>query len=69
MEKWLVQILAQALRLASPAVVKNCRESVEKMVEHAATTENPWDDILAWILQMIVGKPGAATQPSDEGGS
>ena len=65
MEKWLVTILQQAKKMASPAVLENIRKAVQQMVDHAATTDNPWDDILAWILQMIVGKPASTTEPSE----
>jgi len=65
MERWLVQILNQAKKLCSPSVLDNIRVSVQKMVDHAATTENPWDDVFAWIIQMIVGKPGATAEPDD----
>ena len=65
MEKWLVTILKQAILMASPAILENFRKSIQEMVEHAATTDNPWDDIFAWILQMIVGKPGSTTEPDE----
>jgi len=65
MEKWLATLIKQALKLASPAVVKNLREAIQKMVDHAETTENPWDDIIAFLLQMIVGKPGDTTETDE----
>jgi type IV secretory pathway VirB2 component (pilin) len=65
-EKWLVTILGKAKEMASASVMGNIRTSVQEMVDHAATTDNPWDDIFAWILQMIVGKPGDTTKPIDE---
>lgn len=65
MEKWLVTILDQAKRMASPSILENIRQSIQEMVDHAATTENPWDDIFAWILQMIVGKPGSTSEPDE----
>ena len=65
MEKWLVTILKQAILMASPAILENFRKSIQEMVEHAATTDNPRDDIFAWILQMIVGKPGSTTEPDE----
>jgi len=65
MEKWLVTILNQAKKMCSPSVLENIRQSVQKMVDHAATTDNPWDDIFAWIIQMLVGKPESTTEPSE----
>ncbi|KKN18852.1 hypothetical protein LCGC14_0951610 [marine sediment metagenome] len=65
MERWLITILANAKKMASPAILENIRESVQQMVNHAKTTENPWDDIFAWIMQMIVGKHGESTDKDE----
>jgi hypothetical protein len=65
MEKWLVTIIKQAIKMASPAIIENLRRTVQEIVDHAATTENPWDDILAWILQLLVGKPGDTTETDE----
>lgn len=65
MEKWLFTILQQAKKKASPALLENLRTSMQGMVDHAATTDNAWDDIYAWIMQSLVGKPGDTTEPSE----
>lgn len=57
MNKWLLLMLRQALKLASPAILDNLREMVQDMCEKAEKTENPWDDILCDFLQTIVGTP------------
>ena len=62
MEKWLVTILRHSMEMASPSILDNLRMSIQAMVDHAATTENPWDDIFAWILQSLVGKPGSTSK-------
>lgn len=64
-EKWMVTILKHAMQMASPSIIENIRKSVQEMVDHAATTENPWDDIFAWLLQVIVGKPGSSVQETE----
>lgn len=65
MERWLVTILNQAKKMCSPSVLENIRVSVQKMVDHAETTDNPWDDVFAWIIQMIIGKPGSTSETSE----
>lgn len=66
MNKWILTILHKAMAMATPAILEGFRTSVQEMVDHAKTTVNPWDDILAWLFQLIVGKPGASTQDVDE---
>lgn len=66
MNKWLFTILTNAISMASPQIVEGIRTAIQAMVDHAKTTPNPWDDILAGLFQMIVGKPGASTQDVEE---
>lgn len=66
MNKWLFTILVNALNMASPQIVEGIRTAIQAMVDHAKTTPNPWDDVLANLFQTIVGKPGASTADVDE---
>lgn len=66
MNKFLMLLLGQAMKKASPAIVANLREMVQNMVERAAETENPWDDIIMNLLQLLVGKPGSNLDESEE---
>ena len=59
MNKFLLMIISQALGAASPAIVASIRQMVQDMVERAAETENPWDDLICGLLQTLVGKPGS----------
>jgi hypothetical protein len=53
----IVNIIKMFLTVASPEIVKMIRKSVQDMVDKARETDNPWDDIFAELLQLIVGKP------------
>lgn len=58
MNKFLLAIIARAVAAASPEILENLRQLVQEMVAKAETTENPWDDIICGMVQMLVGKPG-----------
>jgi len=58
MQKWWLFIIKQAIAAASPEIVEGLRQMVAEIVVKAKETENPWDDIFAGVLEMIVGKPG-----------
>lgn len=58
MNRFLLMLVQQALKNASPVIVSSIRQMVEEMVQRAAETPNPWDDIIVGLLQMLVGKPG-----------
>lgn len=58
MENWVMGIFKVIMKAASPEIVENIRSMVQEIVTRAAATPNPWDDIFASLLQMIVGKPG-----------
>ena len=58
MNRWLFTILAKAIQMASPQIVGDIRRLVAEMAVRAEKTENPWDDIIVGMIQMIVGKPG-----------
>lgn len=59
MNQWLFIILGKAIECASPAIVENLRQLVQEMVDKAAKTDSPWDDVLCGLVQMVVGKPGS----------
>ena len=65
MNKWLFIILAKAIAAASPQIVENIRQLMQEMVDKAAKTENPWDDVICELMQTIVGKPGAKVEEHD----
>jgi len=65
MSKWLFIILSTAIQSASPAIVENVRQLMQEMVDKAKKTDNPWDDVICDLLQLIVGKPGSNTQPNE----
>jgi hypothetical protein len=57
MEKWILTIITHVLEVASPELLQDIRISVDRLVTQAKGTDNPWDDVLAGFLQMLVGKP------------
>jgi type IV secretory pathway VirB2 component (pilin) len=63
MNKWLATILPMALKMASPQMVATLRAFVAEQVKKAEATSNPWDDILWFFIQTIVGEPGATVEP------
>ena len=56
-QKMLFKMLLMAMAAATPEIVEGIREGVQKMVERAAETPNPFDDVLVGLLQSIVGAP------------
>lgn len=58
--KWMFSLLKHAVKMGTPDIVRNIQESVQEQVVKAEATPNPWDDIICWVLQLIVGKPGAS---------
>lgn len=65
-QKFIFNMLMQVLGAASPNIVEGIRISVEAMVKAAAETKNPWDDMAAGLLQMIVGRPKEPLPKEDE---
>jgi len=57
MNQWLVPIIQQFVIMMSPDLIKNLQIGIDDMCKKAATTKNPWDNILTGFLQAIVGKP------------
>ncbi len=62
MNKFLLTVLTKIIAMASPEILEGVRQMIQQMVEKAAATPNPWDDIFVGMLQMLVGKPGATTE-------
>ncbi|MCK4958173.1 MAG: hypothetical protein KAT00_02210 [Planctomycetes bacterium] len=62
MEKFMLMLVRKALESASPQIIASIRAMVQEMVERAEKTENPWDDIVCGLLQMVVGKPGSRVE-------
>lgn len=65
--KLLFTVITKALSLASPEIAEGIRQFVQEMVDRAAKTPNPWDDVFCDLLQGIVGKPGARINPAEIG--
>jgi len=59
MNKWILTVLTRIIAMSSPEILEDVRKMVQVMVNKAATTPNPWDDIFVGLLEMLVGKPGA----------
>lgn len=62
MEDMIVDLIKIVMKAASPEIVASMRSLVQEMKTRATQTENPWDDILAGLLEMSVGKPGDPIQ-------
>lgn len=62
MNKWLLQVLAKILTMATPEIIEDIRVMIEGLAVRAAETANPWDDIFVGMLQMLIGKPGDKTE-------
>ena len=57
MQKWFLTVLMHVISVASPEILKSVRVKIAELADEAKKTENPWDDVLAGIMQMLVGKP------------
>ena len=66
MNRWLFMILSKVIMMASPQILEDLRKRIQEMVERAAVTENPWDDIFVGMIQMMVGKPGDDTKDRND---
>jgi len=55
MNKILAKLLPVILTVVSPEIKKAIQEFASKLAVDAKKTPNPWDDVLAAILQSIVG--------------
>lgn len=64
-QKQMYEMLGFMLASATPAIVERIREAVAKMAVDAEQTENPWDDMLALMLRMIIGSPGEPIEEED----
>ncbi len=58
-QKQMFELLGMMLEMASPQVVEQMRKAVEKMRLDSKESENPWDHMLAMLLGIILGRPGA----------
>lgn len=58
MENVVMNVIRMVLHTASPEIVELIRKSVQDLKSQAEATPNPWDDMLAGMLQLLVGKPG-----------
>ena len=54
--KALLQILGMVLGAATPELRKMLVEWVAEFKEKAAKTPNPWDDMLAALLEALIGE-------------
>lgn len=57
-QKQMFELLMVMLTSASPEIVEELRAAIQKMKVAARETENPWDDMLAMLLGIIMGRPG-----------
>lgn len=57
MGKFLLMMLMNAMKMASPSIIASIQAQVDDMVRRAKETTNPWDDVFCAFLQQIVGKP------------
>lgn len=57
-QKEMFELLEAMLRFASAEIVEELRAAVHKMAMDARETENPWDDMLAMVMGIIIGRPG-----------
>ena len=65
MQNFILMLLMKAIGSASPNIIGVLRKQVDDMVKRAAETPNPWDDIVAGLIQQIVGKPGEVDPDND----
>lgn len=63
-QKQMFELLLMMVTAASPEIREAIREAVAKLAVDARKTENPWDDMLAMVLGIIIGRPG---EPVSEG--
>ncbi len=66
MNKWLLTVLTKIIAMASPEILEGVRKLVQEMVDRAAATPNPWDDIFIGLLQMLIGKPGDSKEQMND---
>lgn len=64
-QRQMYEMLGMMLASATPAIVESIRKAIAKMAVDAEQTENPWDDMLALMLRMIIGSPGEPIEEVD----
>ena len=64
-QKFLWTMLGNCMSAATPEIVENIRRAIDQMVQKAKLTPNPWDDMLAGLLQNIVGQPKEPVERPD----
>ena len=57
MNKWLLILLERLVTVASPHIRDALCIMLRDMEQQAKETDNPWDDILVGILQVILACP------------
>lgn len=64
-QKEMFELLGGMLAFASPEIVEDLREAIHRMGVKAKETPNPWDDMLAMMMGIIIGRPGEPVGKKD----
>jgi len=54
MEKWIARLLGLVVPVASPEIRNTLNELLDRLEQQAKETPNPWDDVLADMLNSVL---------------